>query len=117
MPVYKAIKLYRNYDGAGSAFGATSISTTVANPDNVSAFAAIRVDNAVTLMVVNKQLSLPSTVTASLNNITSSGTAEVWQLANNAITRLSDLAYSSGQLSATLPQQSVTLFVVHNAVQ
>ncbi|WP_024904671.1 glycoside hydrolase family 44 protein [Robbsia andropogonis] len=117
MPVYKAIKLYRNYDGAGSAFGATSISTTVANPDNVSAFAAIRADNAVTLMVVNKQLSLPSTVTASLNNITSSGTAEVWQLANNAITRLSDLAYSSGQLSATLPQQSVTLFVVHNAVQ
>ncbi len=117
MPVYKAIKMYRNYDGAGSAFGATSISATVANPDNVSAFAAIRSDNAVTVMAVNKQLSLPSTATIGLSNLASSGTAEVWQLANNAITHLSNVTYSNGQLSATLPQQSVTLFVLHNAAQ
>ncbi|WP_347555765.1 glycoside hydrolase family 44 protein [Robbsia sp. KACC 23696] len=117
MPVYKAIKMYRNYDSAGSAFGSTSISTTVTNPDNVSAFAAIRSDNAVTVMAVNKQLSLQSTVTIGLSNMAASGTAEVWQLANNAITHLSDVSYANGQLTATLPQQSVTLFVLHNAVQ
>src|SRR6266849_3250672 len=37
-----AAAVYRNYDGAKSAFGNTSGSTTVPNPDNVSAFAAVR---------------------------------------------------------------------------
>src|SRR5256885_14148051 len=41
-PTYKAIKIYRNYDGAKSTFGETSVLTTVANPDNLSAFSAIR---------------------------------------------------------------------------
>jgi hypothetical protein len=34
-----AFKMYRNYDGSKSTFGDTSVSATVANPDNVSAFA------------------------------------------------------------------------------
>ena len=41
-PLYKAIKLYRNYDGAKSAFGDTSVSTAVPNPDELAAFGAIR---------------------------------------------------------------------------
>ena len=51
-PTYKAIKLYRNYDGAKSAFGDVSISATGPNPDNVAAFAAQRSsDSAATVMV------------------------------------------------------------------
>src|ERR1019366_9459284 len=41
-PTYKAIKIYRNYDGNKSAFGDTSIQTTVPNPDILSAFSALR---------------------------------------------------------------------------
>ena len=48
-PTYKAIKMYRNYDGSGAAFGDTSVSATGPNPDNVSVFAAVRSsDGAVT---------------------------------------------------------------------
>ena len=39
-PTYKAMKMYRNYDGSKSTFGDTSVSATVPNPDNLSAFAA-----------------------------------------------------------------------------
>ena len=38
-PTYKAMKMYRNYDGSRSTFGDTSVSCTAPNPDNVSAFA------------------------------------------------------------------------------
>src|SRR5207249_7261016 len=40
-PTYLAMKLYRNYDGGGSAFGGTSVAAAVGNPDQVSAFASI----------------------------------------------------------------------------
>ena len=35
-PTYKAMKMYRNYDGNKSTFGDTSVAATVPNPDNVS---------------------------------------------------------------------------------
>ncbi len=41
-PTYKAIKLYRNYDGRRSTFGDTSVAAATATPDVVSAFAAER---------------------------------------------------------------------------
>jgi len=40
-PTYKAIKMYRNYDGNKSAFGDTSVSAGGTNPDNVSVFAVV----------------------------------------------------------------------------
>ena len=56
-PTYKAMKMYRNYDGNKSTFGDTSIQTTVPNPDNLSAFSAVRTsDGALTLMVINKDI-------------------------------------------------------------
>src|SRR5207248_9745292 len=41
-PTYKAIKMYRNYDGNKSAFGDVSVSAAGPNPDNVAVFAAER---------------------------------------------------------------------------
>ena len=113
-PTYKAIKLYRNYDGRRSTFGDTSIAAATPNPDVVSAFAAQRSsDGAITVMVVNKgTASAPTTVT--LANAAHGAAGEVWQLTSgNVITRLGDVAVSGAHaLSATLPAQSVTLFVI-----
>src|SRR5438105_15347558 len=85
-PTYLAMKLYRNYDGARHAFGDTSVGATVANPDQVSAFAATRsADGALTVMVVNKNLYSPGSpttpITVNLSNFAAGGTAQVWQLA------------------------------------
>ena len=113
-PTYKAMKLYRNYDGNKSGFGDTSVRAAVPNPDNVSAFAAVRsTDNALTVMVINKYLSGGTPVTVNLANFSGNGSGQVWQLtAANTITRLADAAYSGPAVSLTVPAQSITLLVL-----
>jgi hypothetical protein len=116
-PTFKAMKMYRNYDGNKSTFGDTSVSATVPNPDNLSAFAAVRTnDGAMTLMVINKDLLNATPLRAAITNFANSGTAQAWQLtAGNVITRLADVPYANGILSNTLPAQSITLFVLPTA--
>jgi hypothetical protein len=113
-PTYKAMKMYRNYDGNRSTFGDTSVAATVPNPDVVSAFAGQRsADGALTVMVISKHLSGHTPVTINLANVSHRGTTQVWQLtAANAINRLADVNFSGNSLSVTLPAQSITLFVV-----
>jgi hypothetical protein len=112
-PTYKAIKLYRNYDGQGSGFGDTSVSAVAPNPDLVSVFAAQRSAGTLTVMAVNKALSSSSAVNLRLANFAAGGPVQVWQLtASNAITRLADTAMSGSTLPATLPAQSITLFIL-----
>jgi hypothetical protein len=113
-PTYNAMKLYRNYDGNKSTFGDTSVQATVPNPDNLSAFGAVRTgDGAMTLMVVNKSLNNATPITASLTNFNAVGTAQRWQLTSaNTINQLANVALTNGVLSDTLPAQSITLFVI-----
>ncbi len=116
-PTFKAMKLYRNYDGNKSTFGDTSVFASGPNPDNISTFAAQRSpDGALTIMAINKQLSSNSPVNVTLTNFLSTGTAQVWRLTSaNVITRLSDLTFAGQTFSNTLPAQSITLFVLPNA--
>jgi hypothetical protein len=116
-PTYLAMKIYRNYDGNKSAFGDTSVATTVPNPDNLSAFAAIRTnDSALTVMVVNKTLTGLTPLALSVTNFANSGIAQAWQLtASNVIARLTDVPYAGGVVSNLLPAQSITLFVLPTA--
>ncbi len=113
-PTYKAIKLYRNYDGTKSAFGDTSVRATVPDPDALSAFAAFRSDDAaLTVMVVNKSLAAGAALTLNVSNFAAGPAAHVWQLTSaNTIAHLADVAVFGGSLAATLPAQSVTLFVI-----
>ena len=116
MPVYKAFKLFRNYDGNGAAFGATSIAANAPDPDTVSAFAALRErDHALTLVVINKQLDRPADAAVTLDHFAASGVAETWRLANNQLFRMPDARYQDSTLRASLPAQSVTLFVLRGA--
>ena len=110
--------MYRNYDGNKSGFGDTSVNATGPNPDNVSVFAAVRSsDGALTIMVINKQLTASALPTINLANFAPAGTAQVWQLTSaNTITRLSDLSFTGSTITNTLPAQSITLFVVPAAI-
>ena len=113
-PTFKAMKMYRNYDGNKSTFGNTSVFAAGPNPDNIATFAALRsTDGALTIMAINKQLSSNAPVNITLTNFLPAGTAQVWRLTSaNAISHLSDIALAGNVLSNTLPAQSVTLFVV-----
>ncbi|MGO8670791.1 MAG: glycoside hydrolase family 44 protein [Capsulimonadaceae bacterium] len=113
-PTYNAMKMYRNYDGNDSTFGDTSVSDTVPDPDDVSSFAALRSsDNALTIMVINKQLTTDQQISLSVANFNGSGTAQTWQLASsNPIERIADTPVTANVLTATLPAQSITLFIL-----
>ena len=112
---YLASQIYRNYDGNKSTFGDTSVSATVPNPDNLSAFAAVRsTDGALTVMVINKQQG-SAPVTVNLANFSASGTAQAWQInaaGQTAIARLPDLTVAGSAITTTVPSQSITLLVV-----
>jgi Glycoside hydrolase family 44 len=115
-PTYKAMQLYRNYDGHGGAFGDTSVAASAPNPDTLAAFAALRAsDGALTVMAISKVLSGTTPLTLSLANFSAAGTARAYRLtAANVIAALPPMAWSGGTLTDTLPAQSVTLYVLPN---
>ena len=113
-PTYKAMKMYRNYDGNKSGFGDTSVrALSTANADNLSVFAAERSsDGALTVMLIAK-VAGSTPVTLNTSSFVPGGPAQVWQLTSaNVITRLSDLTVSGQSLSVSVPGQSVTLLVI-----
>ena len=116
-PTFKAMQMYRSYDGKKSGFGETSVSDTAPDPDTVSSFAALRrVDGALTVVVINKSPFASSTVTLSLAHFTPRATAQVWQLTSaNAITRAADAPVTASALTLSVPAQSITLFVIPSA--
>ncbi len=113
-PTYLAMKLYRNYDGNKSTFGDTSVLTTVPNPDDVSAFGAVRTsDGALTLMVINKDITNNVPITVAITNFSASGVAQRWQLTSaNVISKLANITLTNAILGDILPSQSITLYVL-----
>lgn len=113
-PTYKAMQMYRNYDGAGSAFGDTSIAASVPNPDELSAFAALRSnDGTMTVMVINKDLNNTTPVNLQLAHFAASGTAQAYRLTStNVIQTLQNISWNNGVLSDQEPPQSITLYIL-----
>ena len=113
-PTFKAFQMYRNYDGNRSTFGNVSVAAAGPNPDQTAVFAAQRTaDGALTLMVVNKVLSGTTPVSINVSSFASSGVANVYRLAStNQINRLPDVTFPGQSFSASLPAQSITLFVL-----
>lgn len=112
-PAFKAMQMYRNYDGAKSAFGDTSVRAAVVDPDRLAAFAALRSgDGALTVMLINK-VPVAQDCALTLARVEHGGAAQVWQLtAANAIARVADAAVVEGRIPITVPGQSITLLVI-----
>ena len=113
-PTFKAMQLYRNYDGKKSGFGSVSVLDTVPDADTLSSFAAIRTsDHALTVMVINKSFAGPAPISLSLAHFAGAGTAQIWQLTGaNVLAHLPNAALSKNVIAAALPAQSITLFVI-----
>lgn len=111
-PTYKAMQMYRNYDGAKSTFGDTSVRATVTNPDNLSAFAAERgSDGSLTIMVINK-VATATACTINLANFPAGAAAQVWQLTStNAINHLANITVVGNAITLNAPAQSITLVI------
>ena len=113
-PVFNATRMYRNYDGTKSTFGDTSVAAMAPEPDRVAVFAAERsADAALTVMVINKQLTETAQVQLQFDNFAPEETAQRWELsAANRITRSADARPRDRRLDVTLAPQSITLFVL-----
>ena len=113
-PTFKAMQMYRNYDGKKSGFGDLSVAARVPDPDTLASFAAIRrADGALTVMVINKSLTGSTPISLSVSHFAGAASAQAWQLSGTEpITRLPDASVSGGTLTAALPAQSVTLYVI-----
>jgi hypothetical protein len=113
-----SFRIYRNYDGRGSAFGQIGVSATTANVDQLTIYAAQRADSALTIMVINKTATDLSTF-VTLNNFAPAGPVHVYQYsAANlaAIVQGPDLMvnpfFSPDAIAATFPAYSMTLLVM-----
>src|ERR1035438_8678747 len=109
-----AFKIYRNYDGVGGTFGETSTKSVSADQSQLSLYGALRSDENLTAMVINKTgQDLSSTLT--LANLNAGSKAEVWRYsaANlNAIVEQPAASVGGGQIAAVFPANSITLLVV-----
>jgi hypothetical protein len=110
-----AFRMYRNYDGAHRPFGDVSVRASSTDQSKVAIYAARRSsDHALTLMVINKSLTQTLTSSIGLSHTETITRAAVYRYsaANlNAIVRQADQTIVSSSFSATLPAQSITLFV------
>ena len=107
-----AFRMYRNYDGAGHAFGETSVQATSADQEKLAVYAAQRSsDGHLTAIIINKTGSdLISNV--SLSNFPVTGAVKVFRYSTTnlaAIEQLTDLTAAGGTFSTTFPANSLTL--------
>ena len=113
-PAFKAIQMYRNYDGKGGTFGDISVSSETPNPDTLASFAAQdKQTGTVTVQLINKQIHAASRAKVSLDHFAPTSSAIAYRLTGtNRIERLPNMAIFGKDLSVTLPPQSITLLVV-----
>jgi hypothetical protein len=114
-PTWFAFRMFRNFDGAGAAFGTTSIPTSSTNRGLVSAFAA-RAGATVSVLLINKQLATDQDVTVRLGARSSAGSVQRYQYSGQdpaAIVHEPDLSIpGGGTLSLRLPAGSITVLQV-----
>ena len=125
-PGNMAFAVYRNYDGAKSTFGDMALASTSANQGQLAVYGGLRTsDQALTVVVINKTFGT-LTSSLSLENLTATGQAKVYQYsaANlGAIVALPDVVVAppnpvgiapttSTIGNYTFPAGSITLFVI-----
>ncbi len=110
-----AFRMYLNYDGNGSKYGDTWISSSSADQSQLAIYGAQRSsDQALTLMIINKTGN-DLTSNLSLSNASPSGNAQVYTYSGanlNAIVRQGDQSVSASGFSRTYPANSITLVVI-----
>lgn len=115
LPWAYAFRIYRNYDGVGGKFGDTSVFAASSDQDQLSIYAALRShDDALTVIVINKtQNMLESEI--GLTALPNRSVAHVYRYSEenlHAIIAATDQAIVGGQIDASFPAESITLFVI-----
>lgn len=110
-----AFRMYRNYDGKGSAYGDTWVRSTSTDQGQLAIYGAQRnSDSALTLMIINKT-GTDLTTDLALKGFSPAANAQVYIYSSanlSAIARQSDRAVSATGFRGTYPANSITLVVI-----
>jgi hypothetical protein len=109
-----AFALYQNYDGKGARFGDTSVSATTPDVTKASIYAATdsKVPGRITLVVLNKDQRASYQASIKLNAGTcTKPKAYRFDGSSSDVQAVPPPEVSGGELKATLPALSATLFV------
>ncbi len=111
-PAYYGMKIFRNYDGAGGAFGDTSVGAATTLP-SVAVYAATNAAGAVTVIIINKGAAAQSPALG-LHNFQPGASAKIFQHVAGGATLAAqpDLPVTGGKVTLSLPAKSITLVVV-----
>jgi hypothetical protein len=112
LPGAYAFRLYRNYDGAGSKFGETSVSSSSSDGNQLSVYAAERSsDKALTIVVINKA-DKPLTAKLAFSGFTANGNAEVYRYSDANLNTITQEAGQPANGIFSFPKHSITLLVL-----
>jgi Glycoside hydrolase family 44 len=108
--IFGAFRVFRNYDGAGSAFGDTGLSATTSDVAQSSIYASRTAGGKTVLIVINKATTAKS-ISVTLSGVGSPTGAQVYMMANGTPnpTRQADVAVSGGVLTYIMPATSVSV--------
>jgi hypothetical protein len=113
-PIAFSFLLYRNPDGSGQGFGATSVQTSSADQGSVSAYGALRTPQLLTLILINKttaDLLTPVAVAGQTGSV--SATMLSYSNADlTAIHALANVAFTAGAANVTVPAYSMNLLEI-----
>lgn len=115
LPIYNAVAMYRNYDGAGAQFGAYSVGAASPNA-GVDVYASSDSPTSPTkiwIMLVNVSGSDQNNLTISLQNFAPTGSANVYRAdATHAPAASTAATISGGSITGfSLPSNSLALIV------
>ncbi|MFO1414374.1 MAG: glycoside hydrolase family 44 protein [Burkholderiales bacterium] len=118
-PMAFAFRMFRNYDGAGHAFGETSVLAQSEDQAKLSVYAAQRAADATLTLVVLNKTATDLTSTIAIAGMTPKPTAPIFRYSAAqpaGIERPADQAMAAGGFTATFPANSITLFAIAPAV-
>lgn|GEM_PF-427160 len=112
-----AFNFYLNYDGTGSKFGDTSVSSTSSNVTETTVYAAkdITHPNRLNVILLNKDYTNPNTASVTLVNLSGGQTiasvrAFRFDSGISVITTSTAPTYTANTFTDTLPYRSATLY-------
>ncbi|MDZ7630806.1 MAG: glycoside hydrolase family 44 protein [Gemmatimonadaceae bacterium] len=111
--IFGALRMFRNYDGAGSAFGDLGLKATTSDIVNSSVYASRDAAGNLVLVAINKATT-SKVASVQLRNVAAMTKARAYLLSAASATpaRQADLVVASGALTYSMPAMSVSTIVI-----
>jgi len=116
-PTGWAFRLYRNYDGTGSAFGSRSVDTIDSNMNTTSAYSALDAQGKLTIMLINKDRDRSAEMTVAPGGFPAGHTATLYHYGQSDLSKITSETLAVSDPSAvkvSVAPLSIALLVLEH---